>query len=171
MRRSAIVDTNVPLLANGKGSASPSCVIHCIRALLELKSDGRVVIDSRWRILSEYQNKLHSSGQPGPGDAFLKWVLSNLTNPRRCHQVPITEKAGVADDFEEFPRRRELRGFDPSDRKFVAVAVADPEHPPILQGFDSKWWGFRAALAGCGVEVEFLCSEELESKFKKKMGR
>lgn len=170
-KQSAVVDTNVALLANGKGSAGPECVVACAQALVEVKSGGPVVIDAGWRIIREYRNKLSPTGQPGPGDAFLKWLLSNLVNPNCCRQVEITPKATDPQDFEEFPDDPALRGFDRSDRKFVAVAVADSGEPPILQGFDSKWWGFKEALAECGVEVVFLCPEEIAEKFREKMVR
>jgi hypothetical protein len=63
------------------------------------------------------------------GDAFLKWVLTNRTNPKHCEQVRITQIA--ENDFAEFPRSQSLVGFDPSDRKFVAVALTHPQRPAI----------------------------------------
>ena len=56
-------------------------------------------------IISEYKNKLSQTGQPGIGDAFLKWVLTNQANPNRCQTAKITE-TGI-DSFEEFPQDRE----------------------------------------------------------------
>ncbi len=52
--------------------------------------------------------------------------------------------------------------------KFVAVAAAHPSRPPILQGFDSKWWGWRRALEESHIVVEFLCPEEIARKFEEK---
>jgi hypothetical protein len=66
------------------------------------------------------------------------------------------------DNFLEFPVDRALKNFDRSDRKFVAVALAHPERPPILQAVDSKWWGFKDALNRNGVRVEFLCPDDLQ---------
>ena len=82
------VDTNVGVAANDRDAkqASPGCVIECVRRLQRLMRDDAVAIDDQWLIIREYQGNLRSSGQPGVGDAFLKWVLSNQRNPGRCHR-------------------------------------------------------------------------------------
>ncbi len=104
------------------------------------------------------------------GDAFLRWVLTNQANPNRCRQVPLTP-SGSGYDFEEFPSHPGLAQFDPSDRKFVAVAAACPGGPaPILQAADSKWWGWKEALEDCGVFVDFLCPQEIAHKHAEKIG-
>lgn len=165
-----VVDTNVPLVANGASTAGPDCVILCTRAIRDVVASGHVVVDDAWRIIEEYRHRLSPSGQPGPGDVFLKWLLTNLWNPTRCTQVAITPLADDAMDFEEFPAALRTVGFDPSDRMFVAVAVAHDGSPTILQGFDSKWWGWRDVLAGAGVDVQFLCEDEIARKHAEKMG-
>ena len=48
------------------------------------------------------------------------------------------------------------------DRKFIAVAVAHPEKPPILQAVDSQWWDFRDAFRRNGVTVEFICEDDIQ---------
>ncbi len=101
---------------------------------------------------------------------FLKWALTNQTNPERCTRVELTPKLEDSRDYEEFPSDASLSGFDPADRKFVAVSCAHPERPPILQATDSKWWALRDALAACGVNVSFLCPEHIEELHKRKSG-
>ncbi|MFZ1466532.1 MAG: hypothetical protein WAV60_21025, partial [Anaerolineae bacterium] len=130
-----IVDTNVPIAANKMSSqATPGCIETCIRELKEIERRHTLVLDDGWRILREYQRHLKSSGQPGVGDRFLKWALINRHNPQRCEQVHITASLASEEDqeFAEFPQDLRLAGFDRSDRKFVAVALAHPERPPIL---------------------------------------
>jgi hypothetical protein len=166
-----VVVTNVALVANQVGNASPACVLTCTHRLVELTKSGCVAIDDDWRILREYMHKLSPSGQPGPGDAFLRWLLTNQANPERCLQVKLTPRSADENDFEEFPSHRGLSAFDPSDRKFVAVAATCPEGPAsILQALDSKWWGWAGALAECGIVVDFLCPEEIAAKHREKMG-
>ncbi len=41
---------------------------------------------------------------------------------------------------------------------------------PILQSLDSKWWGWRKALAAHGVSIHFLCRDEIAAKHNAKMG-
>lgn len=163
-----VVDTNVPLTAN-QGN-DPKCVLACVGAIHALMNSGHLVIDDKFRILNEYKHKLSPTGQPGVGDAFLKWVLNNQANPTRCTRVELSPRPEDPRDFEEFPRDGSLSGFDPSDRKFVAVSCAHPDTPHILQATDSKWWGLREELANCGVRVHFLCPEHIEELHKRKSG-
>jgi hypothetical protein len=144
-----VVDTNVAVVANGREwlDKAPDCVIACIQQITKIKDSGRIAVDDGWKILKEYGNNLRESGEPGAGDAFFRWVLSNSRNPERCDLVSAAP----------FPDNDDLRAFDPADRIFVTVALAHSEHPPILQATDSKWKNFEPALAECGVNVRFLC--------------
>lgn len=164
-----VVDTNVPLCANGQSHVSAKCVSVCARKIGDIQKRGGLVLDDGWRIVREYMNKLSQSGQPGVGDAFLKWVLTNMKKPKICEMVPLTPKSSNPDSYEEFPSHSGLKYFDPSDRKFVAVAAAHPEHPPIMQAADSKWWGWKKPLKESGVDVEFLCPDEIQEKYHQKM--
>ncbi|MBI3961041.1 MAG: hypothetical protein HY328_19690 [Chloroflexi bacterium] len=157
-----VVDTNVPKTANGDATAqaSPACIRACVAAVSRVQRGEVLVLDSGWRILNEYKGQLRSSGQPGAGDAFLKWVLTNWTNPQRCFLVALTDVA-APQLFAEFPDDPALAAFDPSDHKFVAVALAHPEQPPILNATDTDWWHFQARLAVYGVTVDFLCPDAL----------
>lgn len=157
-----VIDTNVPVVANGRSEqASPDCVLACVQKLRRVTQRGRVVLDDQWRIVREYQANLRSSGQPGVGDAFLKWILTNLANTKRCELVTITP-IGNGMNFQEVPSDPALKNFDRSDRKFVAVALAYSQHPPILQAIDIKWWDVKDSLHRNGVKVEFLCQQDLQ---------
>ncbi len=163
-----VVDTNVAVVANdGSEQASPDCVITCIERIQQITSGKmKLVLDDNWKIIGEYQDNLNSSGQPGVGDAFLKWVLTNWLNPERCDLVMITPIDNLENEFREFPTDPALNDFDPSDRKFIAVARAHSENPPILQAVDSKWWGFKDALHRNGVTVEFICEDDIQRLHK-----
>ena len=155
------MDTNVGVVANERHSgASPECVIACVDALEQIVAGrARLVLDDGWEILKEYLRHMSSSGQPGPGDAFLKWALNNLANPERCERVPLDR--GEDGRHLRFPETPELASFDPSDRKFVALALASLSRPPVANAVDSGWWHFREALHRAGVEVRFLCSDRV----------
>jgi hypothetical protein len=166
-----VVDTNVPIAANGGDKIAADCTHSCVTALREvLEYRQRLAIDDDWRIIREYMRNLRSSGEPGVGDSFLKWVLTHKNNPERCDLVTITALNEAAGEFAEFPDGSGLTTFDPSDRKFVAVANAHAEKPTILQGLDSKWWGWRAALAAAGITVEFLCPALVSAAYERKFG-
>ena len=157
-----IVDTNVAVVANGQSpQASSNCIDTCINRLERIiRGEEKLALDSGWIILGEYLRNLRSSGEPGTGDRLLRWVLAN--KDRLCDLVPITPVDGSENVFEEFPDDPALDGFDPDDRKFIAVALAHPERPPILQAVDSQWWDFRDALRENGVTVAFICEDDIQ---------
>ncbi|MFO7180611.1 MAG: RNA ligase family protein [Pseudomonadota bacterium] len=166
-----VVDTNVITTANANdGDVPASCVLASAAALQAVMAKGHVFLDDGFRILQEYIANANARGEPGPGDAFLKWLLTHEWDAARVTHVPITEVEGDATSFVELPAPRDGTVYDPSDRKFLAVAAAHPEHPPVLQSFDSKWWGWRAALAEIGVTIHFLCEDAIEKKYDEKMG-
>ena len=158
-----IVDTNVALVANGKSEqASEDCEEICINRLVEITNgEIKLALDDERRIIEEYRGKLSPDGQPGVGDAFLKWVEMNWTNPDHCDLVAITPVDGLENDFTEFPDDPALEDFHSKDRKFVVVALSHPENPPILQATDSEWWDFRDAIRRNGVTVEFICENDI----------
>jgi hypothetical protein len=156
-----VVDTNVILVANRQhADVGEACVVACTRYLQALMTDGRVAIDDAYRLLTEYQHKTTPHAGNRAGDAFVKWLLRNNANSRRCDQVRLVEHAERG--FESFPEDERLADFDSSDRKFVAVASAHPDKPAIAQAADSKWLGWSKALGANGVTVEFLCSADIE---------
>lgn len=155
----AIIDTNVLLVANGQhDDVSADCVTACVCRLLAMQKSGTTVIDDGYCILSEYQQKTRLHPPKGVGDVFLKWLLRHAGNGACVEQVTITEMAG--DCFAEFPDPVLQASFDPPDRKFVAVACAHPDRPPIWQAADCKWLDWWPSLAVSGVTVEFLCAED-----------
>lgn len=158
---SEIVDTNVVLIANRQHSeVSENCVSNCAVRLRELMNSGKIALDDRFLILIEYQHKTNPRQGKGPGDVFVKWALRNSANPNKCDLVHITDHPERG--FAELPEDERLSNFDHSDRKFVAVSIAHPEHPKILQAADSKWLNWYKALKDHGVGVDFLCPTEIE---------
>jgi hypothetical protein len=139
-----VIDTNVLIVANNRESkqASPECVISCVQWLQSFEKSGILVIDSNWLIIKEYRKKVNPSGQPGVGDAFLKWVLLNRNNLNRCEQVTITQISEY--EFLEFPQSESLKKFH-------------SKKPPIVNAVDSDWAIDQEALSEHGINVEFLC--------------
>ncbi|HQL86387.1 MAG: PIN domain-containing protein [Lentisphaerae bacterium] len=170
-----LVDTNVPIIANQAsrtpqpGDRPDECVKACINAILHVIDEKRrgLILDANGEILKEYRKNLKSSGQPGVGDHFLKWVLTYQSSLPEHQIVPINKRG---DSYEEFPLHEKLKDFDRSDQKFIAVANAygKKKKAPILQATDSKWWGWKEALSEVGIEVIFLCPEYVERKFTEK---
>jgi len=171
--KKCLVDTNVPKTANlatqpDSGSdVSDACVLACVEAVEHVINKRGLIIDTGDEIFNEYRQQLSMKGQPGIGDAFMKWVNDHRHNPEYCDRVTITK---TGDSYNEFPVHDGLDDFDKSDRKFVAAANAHVEKPPILQATDSKWWGWKDALSEVGITVQFLCPKYVEAKYVEKMG-
>ena len=166
------MDTNVLVTANSavNPSAIPSeldeCVDACCQAVDHIVKKGGLVIDSWDEIVTEYANNVRNIG-PGIGGKFIKWIYDNQWNEKLVTRVEITKSSDLY-NYNEFPTNAELKKFDASDRKFIAVANARPEKPPILQATDSQWWGYKDVLKEIGITVLFLCPGYVQSKYQEK---
>jgi hypothetical protein len=162
-----VVDTNVILVANGAHpDVSPECVLECVDRLRQLMQSGSIALDDAYRILGEYHHKTSPRKGKGVGDVFIKWVLTKLADAQRVHLVTLTD---LGDDrFAEFPVATLEAVFDRPDRKFAAVANAHPAKPPIWQAADCKWLDWWPELKAHGVDVTFLCSDDICRFYGKK---
>ena len=159
----AVVDTNVPMTANGHANqASMTCVKECVSRLDALQHSGQIILDTDWQVLREYQANLNSIGQPGAGDRFLRWVLQNFKNSSHCALYTIHPDPERQNNWREFPIDPELARFDPSDRKFAALAAVSGA--PVWNAVDLDWWDFREAFQRHGIQIDFLCPEFLTAK-------
>lgn len=167
-----VIDTNVPKTANLAidPASIPDdlvlCVQACVDSMEHVIQNRGVVLDANGEIFDEYRKQLSMSGQPGIGDMFLKWLHYNQYTFPEMDRVPITKNG---DTYDEFPDHIDLAEFDISDRKFIAVANAHMDKPPILQATDSKWWGWKEGLQESGISVTFLCPDYMKAKFHKKI--
>lgn len=157
-----IIDTNVPLVAQGTANhMTIDCSSKCAEFLEKLfVGKFKLVLDTEYHLIREYEIKMPKGSQSQYGNRFLKWIYNNQANPLKVKQVEIHQLDEY--NFTEVPQRLVDIGFDNSDRKFVAVAIANNNQAPIAQAADSKWIGWEEALNNEGITVRFLCKEELE---------
>jgi len=173
MPKICVVDTNVAVTANGANHMSMECAVACQKALKQLMDSGNLLLDDQWKIITEYKGNLNLNKQ-GMGVVFLKWVLTNHANPSRVEKITVTPEADSSGrpSYREFPNDSGLADFDLSDRVFIAVAASHADCPPILQAADSKWLGlWDVALKNAGINVKYLCKQELQGIFDKKSGK
>ena len=156
---SIVVDTNVAVAANGNNThADLVCQLACVEELRAVCRDAVIVVDDSNLVFDEYKDRLSFAGAPGVGDAFFKHVHDHMYGGRRVRQVAITPCNDDRRSFEELPNNE----LDPSDRKFLAVAVvAEAE---ILNATDSDWSEQEALTRDLGVSVRQLCPQHA-SKF------
>lgn len=162
---SVVVDTNVALTANGEAEqADPQCVMRCLQELVATINGRQVLLDDAGLILQEYLKQKPHGFPQGPGDAFFIWVHDNQANNAYIRTVPVTPLDNDPRGFAEFPDDAELIAFDQDDRKFVAVALASGDAPPILNATDTDWWIHRTALLRNGIRVKFLCQRLMKAE-------
>lgn len=163
-----IVDTNVPLVAQGTANQmSGSCEMNCAEFLEKLfQGHFKLVIDSNYHLIGEYEKKMNKGSQVQYGNRFLKWIYTNQANTLKIKTVEIEQIDEF--NFAEVPQSLIDINFDNSDRKFVAVAIANKNLAPIVQAADSKWIGWEEALTNEGITIYFLCKEELQVIYQTK---
>ena len=149
-----VVDTNVAIAANGRNThADYACRFDCIETLEAICREAVVVLDDGDLIFEEYRSRLSFRGAPGTGDKFLKHVHDRMYGGSRVKRVPITPCSDALRGFEELPEN----DFDPSDRKFLAVAVV--AQAEILNATDSDWSEQEALTSDLAVRVRQLCPQ------------
>jgi hypothetical protein len=138
-------------------------MLACVENLEAIYAGDITVVDDADEIVREYLGAVDHAGEPKVGAKFAKRLFRLRFNPEVCERIPITPIDGSQPSYAEFPPDAALADFDPDDRKFIAVACAHPERPPVLEAVDREWWTYRAAFAAAGVDVQFLCIREISS--------
>jgi hypothetical protein len=158
MKKVFVVDTNVFIVASQENHDLTDCCYEFLNQLLEKRHN--ILIDDFFDqnsnkfisdIAAEYSNNLSSQDV-----AF--WILREIYS---YEPNGIIKRVKVRKDknnkyYIDFPKDSNLEGFDKSDRKFVAVAIASNKNPEILNAVDSDWKDFEAALKKY-VKLKFLC--------------
>ncbi len=146
-----VVDTNVGIAANGDADVDPTCQLACVDRLEHAMKNGVVAVDDRGHIFEEYRTHFSFAGGPGMGDVFFKHVHDRQHRGARVRRFPITPLSDDSRGFEELPENT----LDPSDRKFLAVAVV--ARAVVVNATDSDWGEAGDLLQNLGVDVEELC--------------
>ena len=152
-----VVDTNVAVVANGRpDQADPrppsiACRIAAVTFLSNVVKKGTVLLDFEGAIQGEYRRLLNPSGAPGVGDRFYQVVLHS--SPILVERVNLPKR--LDGEYSDLPQSLIDAGFDPSDRKFAALAHR--EGVPVNNATDSDWIEHATTLAAEGIQVENLC--------------
>jgi hypothetical protein len=152
-----VVDTNVAIVANGRPDPvdpkppSIQCRIAAVTFLTEIVKKGTILLDVEGAIQDEYRRHLKPRGAPGVGDRFYQVVLHS--SPKLVERVVLPKRPDG--EYEDLPQSLIDAGFDPSDRKFAALARK--ERVPVHNATDSDWIEHATALAAEGIQVENRC--------------
>jgi len=161
----SVVDTNVAIIANGRPDPddqrppSIQCRIATVTFLSQLLKNGKILLDVEGAIQAEYRNHLNPAGAPGVGDRFYLEVLHSA--PNLVERVDLPKRHDG--EYEDLPQALIDVGFDPSDRKFAALACK--EGVAVHNATDSDWIEHSITLETTGVQVENLCGCEVNLWF------
>ena len=103
--------------------------------------------------MQEYSKYLCWSGKPGVGNVFFKFLFDNQYSMQRIQRASISLSDDDSRGFEELP----ANSFDPSDRKFLAVAVVSDAI--VVNATDRVWHKQQELMNDLGVEVDQLCPQ------------
>lgn len=166
-----VLDTNVPV----KASIPPNeCLAEelemqkaCMEYIRELtiKQDKKLVLDMNFEILKEYENNVLKNSNMGK--LFFKWLYGYYS--KILPEDIIKLEKNQSGEYINYPYDDETKGFDESDKKFVALANAHPDKPPIIEAADGKWLGYESAFAKYGIHIEFLDRKYAQKMYEKKI--
>ncbi len=153
-----VVDTNVPIAANGKNThASNECQLNCVKflsSLVDFRKNSKVILDDQDLIFNEYCAHFSFSGQPGVGDVFFKYLHDNKHLNRRVQIVKVTPNGDGTTGFDELPDN----SLDKNDRKFLAVALVAKAR--VVNALDTDWHEQKILLEELDVKIQQLCPEQ-----------
>ncbi|MBN1285146.1 MAG: hypothetical protein JXB47_07100 [Anaerolineae bacterium] len=133
------------------------CASACRQRLECLRSDTQLlIVDDKYHIMSEYRRYVSNKRKPHFENNLASELLNELEQRGRIFPVPVDFDA---DGYALLPPELGLQNFDPSDRKFVAVALARNPRSPIYNATDPDWSEHVEAIAAAGLTVIELCPE------------
>lgn len=121
--------------------------------------DVVVALDAADEILNEYLGTLKKKRTSGLAVKVARRLQQRKRDPEVCRQIPITPLPHPSGSYEQVPVP--IRDFDPDDQKFLAVASAASGSPQVFAGLDFEWWERREDLASSGLDIQFVCSDQL----------
>ncbi len=152
---SFVIDTNVLVVAS---DPTRDCSEHCFDFLEKILRDKSVIfIDVFFdkerqsfcsEIEDEYKKNIDSQDY---AYQFLRKIFDHDPNSIICR---VVVKKDEDENYLDFPS--DLKNFDPSDKKFVAVAIASNQNPEIVNAVDSDWKQYETVLKKY-VKLKFLC--------------
>lgn len=116
--------------------------------------EGVVLLDTAGEIQAEYHRHLNWRGQPGVGDRFFLEVTRSMAG--RVERIDLPKRDD--DTYLHFPEDPALAEFDPSDRKFAALARH--AKAPVANATGTDWLHHRAVLVAHGIALDFICGPD-----------
>jgi hypothetical protein len=120
-----------------------TCAETCQEWLVALRTgEKQAVVDDLYAIIGEYRRNLRQGG-------FAEKILNDLMKTGRLSYRTVSPRPGELG----------LTHLDPSDQKFVAVALTREPPDPIVNAVDSDWSEHRATLTQARLTIIELCPD------------
>ena len=136
-----------------------ACWVGCLQVLRLLENGQRLAVDADDAIVNEYLGTLRACAEPGLATKLAHRLFRMRRDSATCHLVAITPVDNPPGSYAEIPPS--LQDFDLDDQKFLAVALAEGDTPPVFAALDREWWNRRVDLAAVGLDVQFVCATDL----------
>lgn len=161
-----VIDTNVLLVASAADPFSPFGDSDLPRELQEqvfewlvaFRGDQtrQMVWDTLWRIYEEYRHRMTDQ------DYGLQVVAEKMASARFIDVDYDANHVAVVP--------AEYDCFDPSDRKFLAVLLADEGRCSLVNATDTDWLDIEDEIVREGREVVHLLEDWLRAKYANRSG-
>lgn len=132
-----------------------TCALACVEWGSSFsKGSEQLAVDIGWKIISEYRENIQRGGL---AERYLNEFFSHP-----WERIVFVKIEYDKDGHAILPHPTLIA--DPSDRKFVAVALHF--HPPalIVNATDTDWEKERDKLTAAGITVQELCPEYIAQK-------
>ncbi|WP_373212751.1 hypothetical protein [Ruminococcus sp. 5_1_39BFAA] len=166
-----ILDTNVPAKASVAPDSCPNEELKMQRACMEyvgkltMGQEKKLVLDLGHEIWKEYHNNVCKDSNMGK--LFFRWLYNYYAAILPQDHIKLDKDENG--QYVDYPYDSETKEFDESDKKFVALANAHAEKPPIIEAADGKWLGYEEAFAKYGIHIEFLDREYAQKMYEQKI--
>lgn len=165
-----VIDANVMLTAGKRLADIPDELLECWRGCIDfirniIHEKAKIVVDDAWEVLKEYDNTRTIIGYPNASGNFYQYVM---TNQMQHLSFIHLNKTGEY-EYEKYPDDQNLKSFDRSDKKYIALAYNHDNKPPIIEATDSKWWGIKKNLEAQGIGLQFVDEKYIMQKYQQKM--
>jgi len=157
--RCFIIDTNIFAAANGLANHLTEREINkCKQFIAALAGNSVISLDLQGEIFQEYFIYTNRSGQPGIGDAFVKYLWDRQSDKMHCEKVDIEKNENGI--YKQLNEKDGLLTFDSSDQKFIAVYLGSEKQPVICNACDSDWANNKLLLMQYDIRVLEILQEE-----------
>lgn len=164
-----IIDTNVPLAAT-RTDTPVRCQLACVQLVRRvLKGEVTVIIDSNNDALNEYRKQMYPDPNPSAGLAsqFMMYVFNHMGDPSRVYLAHVQKDSDG--NYALYPRDPSVTAFDPSDKKWVAIALTyhaeTGQVVPIINATDSDWLHYESAWQRLNIHITQLCGDILKPRY------